>query len=322
MLTRRGISMECKQCYVDFFLYRNKIKKWVNFAEIEEKLRNDKRIRQIIGQLQDWPGYELKTHKDIGHPLHQLSFLAELGFNRDDPGMAEIINKIFVHQSEEGPFNILVNIPKPFGGSGQAQLAWMLCDATVVIYSLLKLNQGQYNRELAKAVGFIAESVSENGWHCMASRELGSFHGPGRSGDPCPYATMFALRLLGLTGKNVFQQEKEIGIRTLLHLWKNRDNMKPYLFGMGTDFKKLKLPFVWYDILNVVDTLSVYPQIYQNPFFREMLNIIKGKKTEVGYIPESVYRKAKEWDFGQKKEISPYMNAIIDRIVKRVNQKK
>jgi len=160
--------------------------------------------------------------------------------------------------------------------------------------------------------------VSENGWHCVASKELGKFRGPGRKNDPCPYATMFSLKMLGLTKKEKFRKAKRIGIEAIFRLWKKRKEEKPYLFGMGTDFKKLKLPFVWYDILNMVDTLSLFPEIYNEKTFKEMYKIVKDKETDTGYIPESIYMKAKQWDFGQKKEVSEYMNAIVDRIENRI----
>ena len=97
-----------------------------------------------------------------------------------------------------------------------------------------------------------------------------------------------------------------------------KEEVKPYLFGMGTDFKKLKLPFVWYDILNVADTLSRFETAHTDPRFQELLNIILQKKTENGYIPESIYLKSKPWDFGQKKTSSEYMTAIVQRIEQRV----
>ena len=164
----------------------------------------------------------------------------------------------------------------------------------------------------------IAKIVSTNGWHCLASENLGKFRGPGRKEDPCPYATMFALKMLSLTDSDEYKSEKSIGINTILDLWDRRREVKPYLFGMGTDFKKLKLPFVWYDILNVVDTLSRFEQVLREPRFLELWEIICSKMAEEGYIPESIYLKSKPWDFGQKKIPSQYMNAVIQRIEQRI----
>jgi len=107
--------------------------------------------------------------------------------------------------------------------------------------------------------------------------------------------------MLGLTGQNKYTREKTIGIETIFDLWRRQKETKPYLFGIGTDFRKLKLPFVWYDILNMVDTLSLYREVYEEKIFRDMLAVIMDKESEGGYIPESIYMKARQWDFGQKK---------------------
>jgi len=40
-----------------------------------------------------------------------------------------------------------------------------------------------------------------------------------------------------------------------------------------------------------------------------MLAVITDKRTEGGYVSESVYLKSKQWDFGQKKAPSQYMAA-------------
>jgi len=304
--------------YVKFFQLRNGLKEFDNPAEIEKDIYLDIRVTEIIDELQNWPCYEITNHKKVDHPLHKLSFIAELGFHKEDKGIQNIINRILEHQSEEGPFQVLINIPIRFGGSGEPMMSWVLSDAPILLYSLIKLNKGARNSEIQKAIQHIADIISENGWHCIASKELGKFRGPGRKNDPCPYATMFSLKMLSLTDKNEFQREKSIGINTIFDLWERRKETKPYLFGMGTDFKKLKLPFVWYDILNLVDTLSRFENVHSEPIFRELLDIIRQKKTENGYIPESIYLKSKPWDFGQKKIPSEYMTAIVQRIEKRV----
>ncbi len=313
-----GVQLNSEPTYVQFFKLRNRLDKFADPSAIEKDIYSDYRITDIIDELQDWPCYELTTHKKVDHPLHKLSFIAELGFNRNDKGIQPIIDRILANQSEEGPFQVLINIPVRFGGTGKPLMSWVLSDAPVLLYALIKLNSGERSDRIQKAVQYIAGIVSDNGWHCLAAKELGKFRGPGRKDDPCPYATMFSLKMLSLTDEDEFKREKLIGINTIFNCWKRRKETKPYLFGMGTDFKKLKLPFVWYDILNIVDTLSCFKSIHDDPVFQELLNIILEKKAEGGYIPESIYLKAKPWDFGQKKIPSEYMNAIIQRIESRV----
>jgi hypothetical protein len=286
--------------------------------ELAEKVKADNRISNMISELKSWPFCEIRTHKDYTHPLHQASFLAELGFTVSDPDIKEIYSRIVSVQSEEGPFQILINIPKSFGGTGEPTLGWVLSDAPLLAYTILKFNRNRMAKEIRKAVDYLSGLVSENGWHCIASPNLGKFHGPGRRDDPCPYATLLSLKMLSLTAADEYLRAKETGIETVLELWERRKQTKPYLFGMGTDFAKLKLPFVWYDVLHVVDVLSRYPGVHQEKRFLQMLEVIRRKQTKSGYIPESVYLAAKGWDFGQKKETSEYMNAVVERIENRI----
>jgi hypothetical protein len=87
---------------------------------------------------------------------------------------------------------------------------------------------------------------------------------------------------------------------------------------MGTDFKKLKAPFIWFDILHVTDVLTRFDFLGGDPRLEEMVQIIESKRDENGlYKAESIYRSWKEWDFGQKRSPSPWITfkaySIIDR---------
>ncbi len=90
------------------------------------------------------------------------------------------------------------------------------------------------------------------------------------------------------------------------------------MFYMGTDFRKLKAPAIWYDIVGVTDCLSMFDHARKDPRFKEMVEIIKEKQDEDGFFtPESVYQKCKGWDFGQKKTASPYLTFLCLRILER-----
>jgi hypothetical protein len=88
---------------------------------------------------------------------------------------------------------------------------------------------------------------------------------------------------------------------------------------MGTDFKKLKYPFVWYDILHVVEVLSHFPYVYADPRFREMIKTITSQAGPQGrYTASSMYRAWKGWSFADKKNPSPWLTFLVLRIQKRV----
>ena len=87
---------------------------------------------------------------------------------------------------------------------------------------------------------------------------------------------------------------------------------------MGTDFKKLKAPLIWYDILHVTDVLSQFSWVQKDERFLEMIDILKMKFNEHGKCTaESVWRAWKEWDFGQKREPSKWITMLVYRILNR-----
>ena len=91
------------------------------------------------------------------------------------------------------------------------------------------------------------------------------------------------------------------------------------MFYMGTDFRKLKAPAMWYDIVSVVDVLSHFEAVRTYERFVEMATMIKNKQDINGlFTPETVFQKFKGWDFGQKKSPSPYLTYLCCRIFQRI----
>jgi hypothetical protein len=91
------------------------------------------------------------------------------------------------------------------------------------------------------------------------------------------------------------------------------------MFYMGTDFRKLKVPLVWYDIIHVLDVLSRFPWVMKDSRLLDMLGILKGKADTQGrYTLESIWTAWKDWEFGQKKTPSRWLTLTAWRIINRV----
>jgi len=89
---------------------------------------------------------------------------------------------------------------------------------------------------------------------------------------------------------------------------------------MGTDFRKIKAPFIWYDILHVLDVLSQFEWTRNDSRLIDMAEIMKSKANGEGkYTPESVWRAWKDWDFGQKKLPSRWLTFLVLNIFKRLS---
>ncbi len=274
------------------------------------------KIRQLLAELTEWPGELLKNHKSASHPLHKLTFIADLGLRAGDPAVAPIVARILEHQAPEGPFQVLVNLPPRYGGSGEDQWTWMLCDAPALLYALCQFG---LREEAQTATAYLANLTRANGWPCAVSPTL-KFRGPGRKSDPCPYANLVMLKALSQMPAWRDSEAAHTGAETLLTLWEQRRERRPYLFAMGSGFTKLKAPLIWYDILHVLDVLTRFPWLRDDPRLRELAGIVAAKADEQGrFTAESVWRAWKDWDFGQKKTPSRWLTLLARRALNRLS---
>jgi len=272
-------------------------------------------VLDLIKEVTNWPGSLLVSHKSAGHNLHKLVFLADIGLNKNDPGMQELISQIMDHQDADGPFEMLTNIPTHFGGTGEDVWSWALCDAPSILYALVKFGLADDPR-VKKGIEFLAGLVRENGFPCAGSTKLGTFRGPGRKSDPCPYANLIMVKLLAAIPQFYNSQICHQAAESLLHCWAERQTFHPYIFYMGNDFCKLKAPLVWFDIIHVSFVLSQLAWLKDDPRLAEMKAIIAQKADAEGrYTPESIWTAWKGWDFGQKKTPSPYLTYLATKIL-------
>jgi hypothetical protein len=93
------------------------------------------------------------------------------------------------------------------------------------------------------------------------------------------------------------------------------------MFGIGTDFRKLKYPYVWYDILHVADVLSRFAYAGDDPRLAEMVAEITAQSDDDGrYTASSMYRSWKEWSFADKRRPSPWLTMLVLRILDRLGE--
>ncbi len=286
-------------------------------AAAKKAILADVKIQNLVLELGEWPGSVIANHKNASLLLHKLTFIADLGFSLHDPGIERIVERILQHQSSEGPFQVLTNIPVHFGGTGQDQLTWSLCDTPLVVYSFAKL--GGDPTALKQALTYLVGLCRDNGWPCAASKELGKFRGPGRKEDPCPFANLAMLKALSVIPEYANDPVCHSGADTLLTLWSESLSQHPYIFYMGNDFRKLKAPFIWYDLLHVLDVLTRFSWLSNDKRLRDMLAVLESKANAQGrFTPESIWTAWKDWEFGQKKVPSRWLTLMAWRILKRV----
>jgi hypothetical protein len=275
-------------------------------------------VQGLVAQTRNWDNQKpLKRHNDASHPIYALSTLADFGLRHNDPGLEPALEAILAHQSAGGALQTLLHIPRSFGGTGQDAWSWILCDTPTLLYALLALGLDGDPR-LQRAVEHLVDQVEDNGWRCVSAPELGRFRGPGRKTDPCPIANVYALKALSQVPDLANGRAVRLGVEMLLGQWQRQAERKLYLFGIGTDFRKLKYPFVWYDILHVVDVLSRFSFARDDGRYQEMVAVIEAQGDEDGrYTATSMYRAWKGWSFADKKQPSPWLTFLVQRIQKR-----
>ncbi|KAF5067502.1 hypothetical protein LNN31_10245 [Acetobacterium wieringae] len=283
-------------------------KEKATLVDLRKAALADERIQGYLADVADFHGSLVTNHKNPDLPIHKLLFLLDLGFDLDVPEIKKAVAQILKHRDEKGIFQSKTNVPKRYGGAGVDVFSWCLCDAPLLLLALLKAGIN-YQEAIKPGVDQLVSLCRDNGFPCAVSPELGKFRGPGRKNDCCPYATLIMADLLSYIPEYRDSEAAITAVNALLSLWENSREQHPYQFYMGTDFRKLKAPSCWYDIVSVAGVLSNYQFVRDDPRFREMIAIISAKQDQDGlYTPESAYQKLKGWDCGQKKVPSPYLS--------------
>jgi len=290
-----------------------------DLISLKNEALKDKKIQAYLNDIADFHSILVSNHKNPDLPMHKLLFLLDIGFGTEIPEIENAVNQIMKHKDKYGVYQSLTNIPKHYGGKGEDVFGWCLCDAPLLLIALLKAKVN-YQQHIKQGVDYLVALNQEQGFPCSVSEVHGKFRGPGRKNDCCPYATLIMLNLLAEIEEYRSGDTAKCGVDVILSLWENSHVRHPYMFYMGTDFRKLKAPAIWYDIVSVADCLSKFEFAKADTRFCEMLSIIKEKQNKDGmFTPESVYQKCKGWDFGQKKTVSPYLSYLCMRLFERVD---
>jgi len=302
--------------------------RWAAMAWVQRRPHDDPQLRQahlavlahplVRAQLEvvlEQPWMPMKNHRQASHPIHRLALLVDLGLRVDDPPGRVIADRLLAQQAADGPFQLLAQISKAFGGSGMPELQWAACDAPLLLACLASMGVPPAS-SLHSAAQHLVGLAQPVGWPCSTSP---GFRGPGRKADPCPYANLLALRALSALSGFSDHPAADLGVQALLGHFERRAQRKIYLFGVGTDYAKPKYPLVWYDLLHVLEVLSRFATARADPRFLELLALLEAQLGPGGTItPSTVWMAYKGFDFAQKRVPSPTLELAVARILGRV----
>lgn len=271
-------------------------------------LDGDPFIQENVRIIGSWKSEILARHDKPDLFMHRLAMLADLGVTKRTKGAGEIVESLLSNVETDGSFRVNIMIPTVFGGSGEVHPDWVICDFPVIVYALLRM--APEDPRLEPAVNKLIGLQGEGYYPCCGS--VPKFKGPGPKNGMCPYANLLVARALSAHPEARANKAATVAAGAVLGHWSERDRKKPFMFGMGTDFKKLKFPMVWYNLLHAVAALKSIPGISSDSRYMELKALLGDKLDDQARArPESIYLcyKAQEWS--DKKNPSRLMTLLV-----------
>ena len=274
----------------------------------------------LLGRLGDWEaGGAIGGHNSPAYLPNLLVLLDEMGVRRsDDPRLEVVLQAMLRHQADDGRFLSFTS----WRDMDEPVWAALPCDAHAVTDALLRFGAAS-DRRVRVAVAHIAAELATTiegpGWLCVPDPAV-AFRGPGRKADVCPQVTAEALRLFARVPAAARPTGLLEAARTLLGVWRNRGERRPYMFGHGAQFKAGKWPATWYCALTVLEAIGPYPALWTDAALSAERRavaelcacVIDYSVSPDGTVtPRSCYKGFEQHSFGQKKRPSPFATARV-----------
>ncbi|MBN1118613.1 MAG: hypothetical protein JXA77_15485 [Bacteroidales bacterium] len=277
------------------------------------------KIIKLAKETHEWITVAPTRNNDPKICYYKLRMLADFGLKHTDLGLNKTISKATAHIID-GMFAARGTVPErpkkgqKYENPDLSADVWHSspCNSPLITYVLLAL--GYQNKQVLESIDVLKNRWnSKSGWFCHFFFVESQFK---KLQIGCPIAGLMALDVFSLIAglknsefaKNAFEPLKfhyEFG-NTL------------YYFGRSKKFWSFKYPFVWYNALYLADVLTRYPIFKEEALVKELINWILESQTSDGkFKPTSIYMEYKGWDFGNKKEVSPWISFLCYRILKQ-----
>ena len=286
-------------------------------SEIKQSMIDHPQIKSVYRRLFDprlgVPSIanQPASHKIYGSYYWGLRFLADIGLTANDLPFDEIAHQIFIHQLPDGQFTTSYHRKTKTPVTA-------VCLTAHLTYSLAKLGY-QNSRGIRAAINYMVTTPrKDGGWHCDWEKQIGERD---EAASSCPSANMNVIRVLALFG-NRYQELIKKTIDQMYHHWKYpQANNSLCDFGSGAISMKLRYPpHYWsYDLLNVLDTVSMYPDFCKHESFTEMIEKVVSKWDGRSLLKSE--KSIPEWqgfDFGKNNNYSCWISCLVCRILKRI----
>jgi hypothetical protein len=239
-----------------------------------------------------WSRADGNIHAPAGFStLLVVNVLGELGAtSTSDPLIAEAVEFLFGHQSDDGAFQYARTSSK------------LACIAGQALAGLGRLGIGSDERAEAGYRWLLQGQWVDGGWRCPMVK-LGTSAEADASN---PGATLFVLdafRFRRSTPAEV--KQLHAAVESLLGHWETRTPLGPCQFGIGSRFLRVEYPFWRYNLFYYVYVLSHYPRAREDARFGDALDRLAAHVSDAGeMIVDAPPREWRTYSFARKGEAS------------------
>lgn len=291
----------------------------VKATDAKKELLEHPLVVNKIKETEQWLTQAATRNNDPTISYFKLRMLADFGLLMNDAGIERIIKKAVSHNID-GMFAVRGRTPdmqlqrKEYVASDPYADIWHIspCNSPVITYSLAKL--GYINEEVIHAVHSLCEKWdTPQGWFCHFFFVEGQYK---KLQAGCPMAGIMALDVFSL----IPELKESIYARNAFEpiLFHRNYGKTLYYFGRSKKFWTMKYPFVWYNALYLADVLTRFNFLKDNDLVKDLIEWIESCQDAQGrFKATSVFLSYKEWDFGNKREPSPWITYLCCNILKR-----
>ena len=284
---------------------------------IKQSLLIHSNIKNTINRLSD-PNLGIDSlsrtpadYRIYGSFYWVLRFLADIGLTAEVLGISELIKKLQLWQLEDGQFMIRYHRKKQ-------QTVSLVCMTAHLTYCLIRLGYRESNTVNAALNFILTTQRPDGGWHCDRLKQMGE---QDESAPSCLAANIHVIRLLGQFGKK-YEALVKPPIDQILSFWNFTSLPNCELDSQQViNLNKLRYPphYSGLDILNVIHSLSFFPDLIVNTNFENLFNFILNRWDRKNWLRAEKH--IPEWsayDFSQKSQYSDWLTSLLLQALERI----
>jgi len=282
-------------------------------------LINDEKVISLAKETKEWLTVSATRNSDPKISYFKLKALAEFGLEYTDLEIQETVKEASKHMIDN-MFGVRGQTPqRPKKGEKYVKPdlsadAWHIspCNSPVITSALMEL--GVNNELVNNSVQSLKNRWNnKEGWFCHFFFVDSQFK---KLQIGCPMAGLQALDIFSRIPELKESKHSQFAFEPIK--FHKEYGKTLYYFGRSNKFWTFKYPFVWYNALYLADVLTRFDFLKKEPVVKELIDwIINSQDKDGKFTSTSVFMNYKGWDFSNKKEPSPWISFLCNRILKQ-----